>query len=445
MDGTLARYTDLDPLTMFLDRNRPRSRGRLFRLELPSRALLVVVAVLPWLWACSGSDAGQHLEVPAGPGSGQPHLDADGQGVWMSWTEPWDGGHRVALSYFDGRWRPAATIAQGDGFFVNWADFPSVSVVGDRLVAHWLRRGGRGTYDYGVRVSMSDDWGETWSRAVVPHENETPTEHGFVSVFAWRGEPWMAWLDGRAMVQPGGAMSVRARMLSRDGDVPVSGPGRESIVDDRSCECCQTAAVVADGVPVVVFRDRSAGEVRDIYVSRLVEDPAGVHAWSPGVPVARDEWIIGGCPVNGPAAAASGGDVAVAWFTAPDNVAQVNVAFSDDRAESFSSPWRLDEGDPLGRVDIEMLDDRSVVVTWLERSGGSSGTKSVIASRRVAPGGRMSGIRRLAETVSARASGFPRMARLGTDRLLFAWTDATGEGRVRAMVMPLSAWEVTGQ
>lgn len=386
------------------------------------------------------------IASPAAPGSGQPFLAPAAGGVWMSWTEPSSAGHRVALSRFDGDgWSPPATVAEGDAFFVNWADFPSVQPFRDGLlVAHWLQRGGQSTYDYGVRISWSADGGATWSRPWTPHEDGTPTEHGFVSLFERGGAVWAAWLDGRAMTAPGGPMSVRARSLpleaaaangagARDGVRQGAGPapGPEMLVDGRACECCQTDAVVAAGVPVLAYRDRVDGEIRDIAVSRLLDT-----GWTPGEPVHEDGWVIGGCPVNGPALAARDAGIAVAWFTAPENRPRVNVAFSADGAVAFGAPVRVDAGQPAGRVDVVMLDDGSALVTWLERGAGGAR----ILSRRVEPGGRMGDPVPLADTDAGRASGFPRIARLGPDRLMLAWTDPAGDGRVRVAVLPLELW-----
>ena len=72
--------------------------------------------------------------------------------------------------------------------------------------------------------------------------------------------------------------------------------------------------------------------------------------------------------MNGPAVAASGRRVAVAWFTAANDAPRVKLAFSTDAGASFGAPVRVDDGNPLGRVDVVLLDDGSAVVSWVESS-----------------------------------------------------------------------------
>lgn len=414
----------------------PNRRRAPARTSLTIPRILAALVPCGWLSAvlgCSPDPSAPDLSAaPPGPGSGQPFLASDGTGVWMSWLEPAPEGHRLAASRFDGSWTDPVTVAEGDGFFVNWADFPSIRAVGDRLVGHWLWRGGKGTYDYGVRIAWSEDRGATWSAPWTPHEDDTPTEHGFVSMFVDGDMVWAAWLDGRAMVEPSGPMSLRARSLPVGGTGGTVGPGPEVLLDARICECCQTSAVVAAGTPVVAFRDRAEGEVRDIHVTRRLAD-----GWTGSIPVHEDGWVIGGCPVNGPAMAALEALVAIAWFTAPNGEAQVNVAFSADKAASFGPPVRLDSGRPLGRTGVVLLDDGSALVTWLEEEG--AGTAAAILSRRVTPDGDLGETRRLATTESGRASGVPRIARLGDGNLMLAWTDPT-EDRVRVSVFALDDW-----
>ncbi len=398
-------------------------------------ASILVVSAL--VGACSGGDSADPdtggLTSPAGPGSGEPYLASAGEGLWMSWIEEGDGVHLVKVARHDGRqWTEPAVVASGSDFFVNWADFPALLIRGDTVVVHWLQRGGQGTYDYGVRLSWSVDGGGTWSPPWTPHEDDTPTEHGFVSYFAGPQGISAVWLDGREMVAHEGEggpgpMTIRTRVL------PVGGPpGPEVVLDAMTCECCQTDATVADGIPIVAYRDRSPGEVRNIHVARYEGG-----AWSAGRPVHDDGWVIGGCPVNGPALASDGPRVAVAWFTAPGEEAQVRLAFSEDRGASFGDPVRVDTGSPAGRVDLVSLGDGRVLVTWLER--GEQGAD--VLSRVVGAGGKLGEVRTLAATSEGRASGFPRIALYGEGRMAVAWTDPAGPGQVHVADYALSEWD----
>ena len=187
------------------------------------------------------------------------------------------------------------------------------------------------------------------------------------------------------------------------------------------CECCPTAgAVTADG-PIVAFRDRSDAEVRDIAVSRRVDG-----RWTAPVLVHRDNWTLRACPVNGPALAASGRSVAIAWFTMEGDQGRALVAFSSDAGATFGPPIRVDAAATLGRVDLELLADGSLVVSWIEPAE----SRARFQVRRVTRDGTLSAPITVAPISSGRPSGFPRIARRGQE-LLFAWTETEGGLRVR--------------
>jgi hypothetical protein len=372
------------------------------------------------------------ITSPAPAGSAQPYLTTDKGGrIWLSWLEPrQSGGHRFQLASFrNGQWSAPVTIAEGANFMANWADVPSIFVTSTgTIAAHWLERGvGRGTYDYGVRVSTSTDDGRTWTQAVTPHKDNTPTEHGFVSFFEGpRGRPGLVWLDGRASAGHssgghGGAMALRAAVLG-------GGAAREEIeeivIDDRVCDCCPTsAASTSDGV-IVVYRDRSDREIRDISTVRFA---GGV--WSKPVAVHGDGWQINGCPVNGPAVAAAGRSAVAAWFTSAGGTARVRIAFSSDGGQSFGAPSELAAPATLGRVAAVMPEPERAFVASLERptSGGSLVVREARAGAPIGPAilvGQMG---------TERPSGFPRLAIAGK-QALFAWTDAPRGGPSRVKV-----------
>lgn len=375
------------------------------------------------------------LSSPAAAGSAEPSLATGPDGVYLSWQEPADSGHALRFARLQGdQWSPVGTAAQGRGWFVNWADFPSMLVTdGGTLVTHYLARdaGAKRGYHYGVRLVRSTDGGRSWSEPLTPHRDGVPAEHGFVSLFPVDGDSvGVLWLDGRrSHPRFGGVheMTVRYTTLAPDGSL-----GAERLVDGRVCDCCQTDVAVAASGPVAVFRDRTEEEVRDIHVARMVDG-----RWTESRPVHRDGWRVEACPVNGPAIDAAGERVAVAWFTAAGDTARVSVAFSSDAGATFSPPTRVDGGDPVGRVDVRLLGDGRALVAWVENVGAAG---SEVRARVVTPGGEIAAPIRIAATSGERASGFPRMAP-DEGGMVFAWTEPGKPSHVRVARLNLEDGE----
>jgi hypothetical protein len=297
--------------------------------KLRTDRLAPLAAGLAFLVACGGSDASARtgeatgtlgtvatITSPAPSGSNTPHLALDANGdVLLSWTQrrP-DSTVAILIARFDGTsWDSTRTIAAGRPFFVNWADFPAITALanGD-LAAHWLEREAGGKYTYGVRVVRSRDGGRTWGPPITPHTDGLAAEHGFVSLWDdGNNRLGLAWLDGRKSAMPDSAreMTIRTAVIAPDGTLE-----REALLDARSCDCCQTGTAATAGGRVLVYRDRTAEEIRDIAIVRRVAD-----GWSAPAPVHRDGWHYPGCPVNGPQVAATGDTVLVAWYTAADD------------------------------------------------------------------------------------------------------------------------------
>jgi hypothetical protein len=371
------------------------------------------------------------LSSPAGPGSVEPRLAvAPGGGVMMSWLEPRpSGGHSLQLAMrTGGHWSSPVTIAEGDSFFVNRADFPAVCAFGKNgVAAAWMWNVSATTRAHQVRLALSHDGGRTWGRPEVLHEDREGQEHGFVSLVP-QGEGLRAvWLDGHNG-KPGDAEGMAEMTLHSRFVAPTGTLTREQEVDDRTCDCCPTSAAAVGPDLLVAYRDRDADEIRDISLTRLEGG-----RWGPPTPVHQDGWKIAGCPVNGPAIAVEGDRVAVAWFTGARDSSKVLVAFSSDRGRTFGDPVRVDDGRPLGRAGVALLPDGSAAVTWVEGDAPDARVRIRLARDGVRPGPSAS----IAATRDARGTGFPQVIRDGS-RLLFAWTEPgtrpqvrTGEARIR--------------
>ncbi len=402
-------------------------------MKVTAKGLIAALIVILLAGGCSSqpppTELSLSVEFTGPPGSGQPNLRATADGrVLLTWHQPnAAGGYDLRIAERKaGTWSEPKTVASGNLFFVNWADFPSAVELEDGTwLVHWLQKVAPSTYAYHVYTALSQDRGESWLPPVVPHRDSSPTEHGFVSMVPWEGGAALVWLDGREMPGDGGegeagsgrgAMTLRFATIGPDGSL-----GEEVLLDARTCECCQTAMVRTARGLLVAYRDRTEEEIRDVSVVRLEGG-----RWTEPKRVAEDNWHFPACPVNGPALSARGDTVALAWFTGSAGKPKVYVAFSKDGGTSFGDPIRVDGGRPLGRVDVELLAGGGALVSWLE-----SGSEQVeIRVRRVTESGKAEQPHVVAPSSEARSSGFPRMVLAG-DELVFAWVAPGAGGGVR--------------
>lgn len=357
------------------------------------------------------------LNSPVDSVSAEPYLFTDENGlVYLSWIEKTQDKSLLKFSVLNNEnWSDPDTITSGSNWFVNWADYPMMASNGSNLIAHILQKSAEGTYTYDVKVTVSADKGKSWSELKILHDDGKKAEHGFVSFMPYKEQFFVSWLDGRNTVSEKadtgahhdghqGAMSLRAAVINNQGTKSA-----EWELDNKVCDCCQTSVALTSNGPVVVYRDRSDEEIRDISIVRFVNGK-----WTEPKTIFPDQWKIAGCPVNGPRVSADGNNLAIAWFSSPDKKAQVNIIFSGDGGANFSKPIRLDEENAIGRVDVEMLDENSAMVSWME--GG------VVKAARVHKDGKKGPVVIIASSSEARSSGFPQMTKAGNN-LIFAWSD----------------------
>ena len=367
---------------------------------------------------------------------GEPNLFVSETGkVYLSYIEYQDDTTDVLMftTLDNGKWSTPKTIASGSDWFVNWADFPSLVAYkdgGQSLATHWLQASAEGTFDYDVHIAQSLDAGQTWAPSFIPHTDGVAAEHGFVSMLPLSNDRIFAtWLDGRNTKTEGqkqdghghgGAMTLRAATFDRQGKLHD-----EVELDDMVCDCCSTSAAITDKGVIVAYRNRTEDEIRDIYVIRQDNGK-----WSEPHPVFNDNWHIAGCPVNGASIGANGKDVAIVWFSAPDDQPQVKVAFSHDSGTNFSPPVRIDNGKPLGRVDVVLLSDNEVLISWMEATEKGA----VIKAAKVDSKGKTGEDFVIAASKDSRQSGFPRMVKSG-NQIVFAWTAVDSLTTVKTSLM----------
>ena len=368
----------------------------------------------------AGQDQLTRLPSPAPANSSLSRVVADESGeIYLSWVSQDAEQATLAFARLTSEgWDAAQVISGGRNWFVNWADFPVLSVDSSGMVAHWLQMSTTGTYDYDVRARFYAQDKATWTEARTIHTDGISAEHGFVSMLPLNdGTTLISWLDGRETVhsEPPGAMTLRAGIFDKSG-ANVS----EWELDHRVCDCCQTSSAMTENGPIIVYRDRSQQEVRDIYATRLVDG-----AWTLPQAIHNDNWQVAGCPVNGPSVAAMNKRVAVAWFNAKDDVPKIQLVLSTDSGLSFSEPIVVESPNTNGRVDTTILDSGNIIVSWMDTAG-----EAKIMLSRYDINGELLSTTEVAGSSPSRRSGFPIIEAVGNS-VYVTWTDIDAGPQVK--------------
>lgn len=355
--------------------------------------------------------------------------------VYLSWLE-YENESKVSLrlAQLNGShtgWEDLGTVNSGNDWFVNWADFPSVVPIDrGRFIAHWLQYSGEGTYDYDIRYSISNNNGRSWSAPLYLNDTTINAEYGFATIKKTGNKAFAVWLDGRHMAgghsenhqhQGSGDMNLRSAYINRDGFKED-----EVVLDDQTCDCCNTEVIITNSGPLVAYRNKSDGGVRDIHI---MQQRGG--EWLKDSPLHRDNWYINGCPVNGPAGDGEGDELAIAWFSGAADSAAVNLKLSHDGGKNFGPIIKVSNQKVLGRVDVIMHKTKgSVYVSWMESKNKDARLK--IAEYNLL--GEQKTEFEVASMSGARKSGFPRMVRLKNE-IFVVYTDVSdlGSQRIRTL------------
>ena len=352
------------------------------------------------------------IKNPSLINSSLPRLFSNGEDLLMSWIQNKDSIASLKYSKFNGiNWTAPTEIISGSDWFVNWADFPAIADNNGSILTNILKKSAEGTYTYDIHLQLYSKQKNTWKNNILLNQDGIKSEHGFVSMLPYNNDSFfVTWLDGRTLVgvpKENEQMTLRAAFIDAEGEI-----SNDILLDDKTCECCNTAATMTANGPVVAYRDRSDTEIRDISIVRFVNGN-----WTAPKNVYQDHWEIPGCPVNGPAIDSFNDAVALAWFTAENDNPRIQVSFSENQGETFGLQYRVDNGNAIGRVDVVMIDQNNAVVSWMEPDG----IDTLIQILKVSSNGEKNMPITITKTRSERSSGFPQLEVVG-DKLYVAWT-----------------------
>jgi BNR repeat-like domain len=225
---------------------------------------------------------------------------------------------------------PDATV-RGQG-----ENAPSLALVRRGLCAVWEqeRPDGKGT----DLMFSSSAMGTSWMPPTRITDKPTPSSNSYSSLIAAaNGELWAVWLDGRERSE--GTLDVYAAR-STDGGKTF---GKNLLVARGACPCCRPmAAVTSDGAVHVAWRGVSNKDVRDILIATSRDSG---QSFGPARSVWADNWVVSGCPHTGPALAAVGNSLHLAWYSESTGGASMGVRWtrSLDAGKSFAKPVILSQ------------------------------------------------------------------------------------------------------
>ena len=217
-------------------------------------------------------------------------------------------------------------------------------------------------------------------------------------------------------------MTLRSTSYNIDGEILL-----DKLIDNKVCDCCQTdLGITQNNIPITVYRDRSQNETRDIYYSFFKD-----AKWSTPLSINDDNWIISGCPVNGPAISTFRNSSSVVWYTEEKGESVLKIAFSENITNGFNDPIIINANDPIGRVDIEMINETSSLISYMDYIGD----KAYLKVQKV---NSLTGNNKfiiIEEISNTRASGFPKINIIDDAKTIITWTDAKDKYNVKTILL----------
>lgn len=347
---------------------------------------------------------------PAGDHSLQPNWSTtfDG-GAILSWIEPAKGG-AFSLRYAVRRgaaWSETHTVVANRRFFRHPAEAPEVIALAEhQWMAHWVEMPSESSEAEYVYVSSSTD-GVRWSEPVIAHKDRSAVEHGLVSMLATGGgEVSLFWLT-TPKGEDGPAYLMRT---------VVNGAGKEikeERLDADVCSCCPTAAAKTQAGFLVVYRDHTSGDVRDIAALRFENGQ-----WLQSKIVHADNWKLNACPINAAAVASKGNHVAISWFTGAQDSPKVQLVFSEDGGATFSRAVTVSTGHANGYTSVVLDNAGSAIVSWLEKAAAPASNDTRLLVRTVASNLAAGPVLEVAK--GGQALGYPRLGHT-SEGTFIAW------------------------
>ncbi len=403
------------------------------------------------------ADGDVSLSIP-GRTSATPSVAADGSFVAIVWgaSSP-DGATDVfAASSRDGGRVFGAPVRVNDvdgDARLNGEQPPQVGLV--RRAGHepaiavvWTTKGRRGTR---LLQARSDDGGRSFGRSQIVPGTDEAGNRGWQAVSVEpSGRVNVAWLDHRELASDstmavahhehgggqkmdGVAMAQKSKLFvgSLDGSLPPRA------ITGGVCYCCKTALVSEPGGRIyAAWRHVYSGNLRDMAFAMSRD---GGRAFSEPVRVSEDQWVLEGCPDDGPSMAVDPkARIHLVWPTlvpGEKNDQTIGIFYATSaNGSTFSARERIrTEGIPH-HPRLVALGDGQLIAAWDESGDGTR--RIAIGRGRPDPNGRIA-FRRETLPSTEGPSVYPAIA-VANDAILVTWTSGSSSlSSIRVVRLPL--------
>jgi hypothetical protein len=307
------------------------------------------------------------------------------------------------------------------------------------VVVLWTAKSASGTR---LVTARSDDGGKSYGPAAAVPGSDASGNRGWESAAVTaQGDVAVAWLDHREMqAHTAGAASgpahqhgassqrspeegVERAQLSQIFFARLNVPDSAQAIAPGVCYCCKTSvATRAEGTVVVAWRHVYPGNMRDI---ALAKSSDGGRTFAAPVRVSEDNWVLDGCPENGPAVAIDQTNaIHVVWPTlvpasgGTEETLALFYAMSKD-GHHFTKRQQIPTDGVPRHPQLAIGAGGTITVAWDEQlkgmrrivvANGTSDEKNVV--------------RFVRQSVSDEPGTYPAVASLA-DGAIVAWTSGT--------------------
>jgi hypothetical protein len=303
-----------------------------------------------------------------------------------------------------------------------------------------------------LRTARSLDGGKTFQASTLVPGTDAAGNRGWEALGAdASGRVRAAWLDHRRMAAPDAAKTAAAHQhvhgesgaattaagkpdgvaMAQQSDLYFDFDALDNAAPPRPiapgvCYCCKTAIAFANSDDVyLAWRHVYPGNFRDI---AFVRSGDGGRTFGAPVRVSSDNWMLEGCPDDGPTMAVDrAGRIHIVWpAVVSEGSAAVKALFHAvaTDGEHFSPRRRLPSEGQANHPQLAMAADGSLMATWDESGGGSR--RIVWGRGLVDPSGQVSFTRNV---VNRTTGAYPVVATTPSGALL-AWTSGAPDASV---------------